>query len=244
MRAVKFPEVDSQLKKWFLQMENITTVTDAMLIEKGKAIAETLKVSEEDLCFSCGWLEKFKSRNGIKNAGIIACFKRKYRLHFVRYLIAELEKNYLVPSKLDILGAIRFTVEAWNEISMETIKNCWRHTGIMKKYEIDRDFYVTDDEEHDISAIKNAMSSLNLLSPMTVAQFINVPEERCIENILEVADTTQEEDMDESEEPLVISHSDAIKACEKLLIYLQQQSSDYAKDVCHLQQLKRGIVYN
>ena len=48
-------------------MENITTISDAMLVEKGKEIAKKLGISGEDLCFSSGWLEKIKNRHGIRS---------------------------------------------------------------------------------------------------------------------------------------------------------------------------------
>ena len=37
-----------------------------MLFEKGKEITKKLGISGEDLCFSSGWLEKFKNPHGIR----------------------------------------------------------------------------------------------------------------------------------------------------------------------------------
>jgi hypothetical protein len=41
------------------------------------------------------------------DAGVIACFKRKYRQHFIRFLLNEYEQNF-TSKKLEILAAIRF----------------------------------------------------------------------------------------------------------------------------------------
>jgi hypothetical protein len=37
-----------------------------MVIEKGKQIAKTMNITEEQLSFSNGWLRSFKERNKLK----------------------------------------------------------------------------------------------------------------------------------------------------------------------------------
>ena len=33
--------------------------------------------------------------------------------------------------KMDVLQAIRFVIKGWEEITPETIRNCWQHTNIL-----------------------------------------------------------------------------------------------------------------
>ncbi|CAG8667237.1 13590_t:CDS:2, partial [Dentiscutata heterogama] len=40
-----------------------TVLTDALLVEKAKVLADDLGITQETLNFSPGWLYKFKNRN-------------------------------------------------------------------------------------------------------------------------------------------------------------------------------------
>jgi hypothetical protein len=57
------------------------------------------------------------------DARIIASFKAKYRQKYIRFLLNQIGSNSLNQPKLDILGAIRFAVKSWGEVTQQTIKN-------------------------------------------------------------------------------------------------------------------------
>jgi len=66
------------------------------------------------------------------DAGIIASFKKHYRCKFVHYLLKKFEDNPHDTSKLNVLEAIKFIKSAWiDDVTVNTIVNCWRHTGLM-----------------------------------------------------------------------------------------------------------------
>jgi hypothetical protein len=425
-KPVRFPELESLLKEWFLRYENVTTITDGMLIEKGKQFAKQLNITEDQLCFSNGWIRSFKARNNIKSyhrfgesgsvntdvvekaipdliselekydandifnfdetalfyrmepdrtlatkriegrkkdkeritiglctnatgkekmaplvigkyknprcfknvnlgnigisyknnnkawmtaqtfqewlqtfdkiirlssperrvlllldnagshslhgielknveikflppnttsklqpldAGIIACFKRKYRRHFQRFLIEELEKNLICPSKLDLLNAIRFVVEAWNGVSIDTIINCWNHTGIIKR-SLPVSECINDEENNDITCISNDITKLNLSQPMSINEYINFHEERIIEDIIDCDPMKElEEDADEDIEELddtyteeiKISNTEALDMCKNLIKYLEHNNEDLSSHVSNLRNLKFEI---
>jgi hypothetical protein len=67
LKNVNFPELESQLLEWFLRYQNVGPISDLMDIEKGKQIAKTMNITEEQLSFSNGWLRSFKERNKIKS---------------------------------------------------------------------------------------------------------------------------------------------------------------------------------
>ena len=60
------PELELALKEFILIYQNRVILSNAILIEKAKEIANGLGVPEETLAFSSGWLHRFKKRNGIQ----------------------------------------------------------------------------------------------------------------------------------------------------------------------------------
>ena len=64
-RSVTAPELELALKEFVLVYQTRTILSDALLIEKAKALANELNIPEGTLQFSSGWLQKFKERNGI-----------------------------------------------------------------------------------------------------------------------------------------------------------------------------------
>ena len=65
-RTTTYPELDLALKEFVLIYQHRTVLSDALLIEKAKALADGLEIPQGALNFSPGWLYKFKSRNGIR----------------------------------------------------------------------------------------------------------------------------------------------------------------------------------
>ena len=67
------------------------------------------------------------------NAGIIWCFKAHYRQHFIRRAIDRYNVDITLAKIYDInqLQAMQLVAMAWDEVSAETICNCWCKTGIL-----------------------------------------------------------------------------------------------------------------
>lgn len=65
-KSVTVPELDLALKEFVLVYQHRTILSDALLVEKARLLAEELGVSVGTLTFSHGWLQKFKKRNGIR----------------------------------------------------------------------------------------------------------------------------------------------------------------------------------
>ncbi|SPO27760.1 related to transposases [Ustilago trichophora] len=66
------------------------------------------------------------------DAGIIAAFKKHYRIRQYSQALLEAEMGGTDIYKVDILTAIRLSQQIWRELSTTTIKNCWRHTGLVE----------------------------------------------------------------------------------------------------------------
>jgi hypothetical protein len=419
VKQVKHPQLDGKLKEWFLRYENLTIISDSMIREKAKSFAQQLKISEESLTFSDGWLEKFKHRHNIKrrtihgesgsanqtaietelpelvetiekfdpndvfnfdetalffrlepdktlaskriegrkknkeritvgfcvnstgtekmvpivigkyakprcfkninlsnigvyyrynskawmtgiifqewlktfdklirlksqnrkvlllldnagshningielknveikflppnstsklqplDAGIIASFKAKYRQKYIRYLLNEIEANRFNQQKLDLIGSIRFLVKSWDEVSEQTIKNCWIHSKLIKHQEFESTVI-----ESNITETSNSIESLNLENPMTFEEFVNIPEEIIIEDILNEESDQIEEDNELIDDSVVeekVKDSEAMTACNTLMRYLEQQSDDYSSHLKILRQINSNINQN
>jgi len=65
-KPVTFPELELALKEFVLNYQHRTILSDAILTEKAKLLANGLGVPENMLQFSSGWLQGFKKRNGIR----------------------------------------------------------------------------------------------------------------------------------------------------------------------------------
>jgi len=65
-KSVTYPELELALKEFVLNYQHRTVLSDAILIEKAKMIADGLDIPRDALQFSLGWLHKFKDCNGIR----------------------------------------------------------------------------------------------------------------------------------------------------------------------------------
>jgi hypothetical protein len=63
------------------------------------------------------------------DAGIIRSFKALYRGYQVKRLIELIEQDK--KPDINLKEAIRYLALAWKSVSPVTIRNCWKHTGIM-----------------------------------------------------------------------------------------------------------------
>jgi hypothetical protein len=67
--------------------------------------------------------------------GIISAFKAHYRRYVVDWTIKQHDKpenagEDLSKVKRDFLQMLTWCKKAWNELSVETLRNCWRKSGL------------------------------------------------------------------------------------------------------------------
>jgi hypothetical protein len=175
------------------------------------------------------------------DAGIIPSFKAKYRQKYIRFLLNQIESNPLNQPKLDILGAIRFVVKSWDEVTEQTIKNCWIHSKLIKREE-----FKSTINESSITETSNLIESLNLENPMTFEEYIDIPEEVIIEDILykdsDQIDTEEDtEIVDDTNVEEKVTNNEAMNACNTLIRFLEQQSDDFSSQLKCLRQISTNI---
>ena len=66
------------------------------------------------------------------DAGIIRCFKAHYRRLFCKDALERDELGEVNIYKINLLQVFRMATAAWNEVTPETIRNCWKHAGIQR----------------------------------------------------------------------------------------------------------------
>ena len=66
------------------------------------------------------------------DAGIIRCFKAHYRRRFCKDALERDELGEVDIYKINLLQVFRMATEAWNEVTPEMIRNCWKHAGIQR----------------------------------------------------------------------------------------------------------------
>ncbi len=148
--------------------------------------------------------------------------------------------------KMDVLQAIRYVIQGWNNVTAETIYNCWRHTGILPiNTDIELDFPLDDDYEIFDDELTDALKALNFSNMMELEEFLTIPEEKIVCEILDddeiitdlvnnfkkksnEEETNNLDEMDDSIEEEVISFNAALKSLKKVHTFLFQQ--EYASE--------------
>src|SRR5260363_125675 len=85
---------------------------------------------------------------------------------------------------MNMLQAIHFLIQSWDEVSASTIQNCWSHTKILPA---DTSFYLRSPLEDlrqtadpVLNDIVNTLENLDLPDPMPVEEFLAIPEENVV----------------------------------------------------------------
>ncbi|CAG8713879.1 16317_t:CDS:2, partial [Acaulospora morrowiae] len=95
---------------------------------------------------------------------------------------------------VNILDAINFCVKAWKLVKEDTIKNCWRKTGILSdSRELSTEIESDSDElsaeiKSDIENVQRLIDKLDFKEPMMAEEYINIDD-----NVMTEGGLTDEE---------------------------------------------------
>ena len=126
------------------------------------------------------------------DAGIIHSIKARYRKLHLSYIVEYLKEHDKLP-KPDVLHAMKLLREAWDGVSVQTVKNCWTETGFFSVvvYQFDQKQVVIQrktgivnlgaspdlgNEYAIVEEITKIISLLNLAEPMTAQEFVKIDE--------------------------------------------------------------------
>ncbi|CAB5381779.1 unnamed protein product [Rhizophagus irregularis] len=164
-KPVTYPELELALKEFVLDYQHRTVLSDALLIEKAKMIADGLDIPRDALQFSSGWLHKFKDRNGIRQR--------------------KLEGEASSADEAAIANALPLLRERCSNYPLERIYNM-DETGLFYRLEPDRTLATkclagrkVNKERISIALCANADGS-HKLKPLIIGKF---EKSRCFKNI-------------------------------------------------------------
>ncbi|CAG8814880.1 12494_t:CDS:2 [Gigaspora margarita] len=169
------------------------------------------------------------------DAGIIMSFKRCYKNYFIKWLLDQYESG--TDKKLNVLNGMKFIVQAWKEVSPETVLNCFWHTGILPVVQNEEPTNNNNDNEL-MEEMKEDIEALNFQNAMSLEVYINYPEEENTNEILNDQEILNlvtnielekdlnngnSEDEDDSKKIPLITYHEALNAVEVLEQYFMQQ---------------------
>ncbi|GES96646.1 CENP-B homolog protein 2-like [Rhizophagus clarus] len=96
------------------------------------------------------------------------------------YQVAQKHKGQRVLLLLDNCSSHK--LQDWNNVTAETIYNCWHHTKILPiDTNVDPDFSLDD---YDVSdELTNALNALNFFNMMELEEYLTIPEENIVSEI-------------------------------------------------------------
>ncbi|CAG8499764.1 7337_t:CDS:2 [Cetraspora pellucida] len=213
-RVVTYPELDYALREFVLIYQNQTILSDTILVEKAKILANGLGIPEDALQFSHDWLSKFKERNNI-------------RQH-------KLEGEAKSADEAAIITALPTLRNKCSNYPIERIYNM-NETELF--YSLMNNIHQTEDLTLD--NLTNALKDLHihLTDPMPVEEFLSIPDEdvvyevprddQVIEQLIEtfkpVYLTYDDSEEDDNVEISLISINAVITSLETVYMFLLQQ---------------------
>src|SRR5256714_10667185 len=132
---------------------------------------------------------------------------------------------------MNVLQAIQYIIQGWNEVTSDTIKNCWNHIKLLSADTIPRYLYEDDNLTID-DELNKVIKALHLPNMMQIKEFLTIPEKDIIyeiPNISEFADmfnnkhTDHPDEIDDSDE--VICNNEILRNLRIVNLFLLQQEN-------------------
>jgi hypothetical protein len=162
-------------------------------------------------------------------------------------MLEQIEAGQLIQDlKMNVLQAIKYIIQAWIEVTPNTIRNCWNHVGILPDINFKDDDDVIHENDNLIISDKldKVIKTLYLPDMMNMKEYLNLPEEDIVNeisddcNISEIASLFKNEaninhpdEIDDSVETEIISDDEALKGSKTIYTFLLQKdnASEYIK---------------
>jgi hypothetical protein len=154
--------------------------------------------------------------------GIIHSLKAYYRKHLVQTSICLMESGKEVRKKINVLEAMHYIMAAWQQVSQQTIQNCFRKAG--HKYQSDGNEMANDDDDDDdfgqdwedlCRAQRYDFQSYVSVDCHYATSGIETVEELCEA----FGSTRSVEEVDENEQEMVPSFAEIYEALQKVKVF-------------------------
>ena len=156
-------------------------------------------------------------------------------------MLEQVEAGQLVQDlKMNVLQAIQYIIQDWNEVTANTIQNCWNHVKILSDDNSrDENGYENGYENDSINdELNEAIKALHLPNMIDMEEFLNNPEEDIVyeipndQVISEIAslfkngaNTNNSDEIDDSIEIETICINKALQSLKTVHTFLLQQEN-------------------
>ena len=181
------------------------------------------------------------------DAGIINSFKRQYRTLQVNEMVRQSDSSEEALF-ISVRHAIRFTAEAWNNVSTDTISNCWKHTSIIAKPQDQlQQLPVTPTNEEMPNIFDRIYGLLNIAEAdrLSFSDFVNcddhvILDEENDEEVNVEANTDVIEEADIEVAPNPPTYNECGEYLEKILLFFESRGCSQ-KELNTISSLKRSL---
>ncbi|XP_018795547.1 PREDICTED: tigger transposable element-derived protein 6-like [Bactrocera latifrons] len=161
--------------------------------------------------------------------GVINSLKQSYRKQLLMKIM-DLPEEANAKKAMSLLNAVNMLSIAWESVSKETIRNCFRHAGLVKDIRDGLDFEPEDDEPlGKIIKINNAMVLSKFDEYSRIDENIIATEEHSDNDLIQdfLPELLEEESGDENlaQPETIIKIEDAMNYSRKLKLYFQQKEN-------------------
>jgi hypothetical protein len=124
------------------------------------------------------------------DSGIIAAFKKRYRHRHMSNAVDRDENGEVNLYKVDQLTAMKWSIEAWKDVSATTISNCWNKVDIIgETVPVAAEVDTVEEELNELIRI------LDVRDPMTMDEFINPECEVIVEEMVSEAELISDKNL-------------------------------------------------
>ncbi|GES95900.1 CENP-B homolog protein 2-like [Rhizophagus clarus] len=187
------------------------------------------------------------------DAGVIKSFKAHYKRNYCRHILKLFEERKDInKEKVNIKEAVDYLADAWENVSGDTIFNCWVKTGILPS--------TTDNDIADATQVQQAILNEDVADTNQIIEdlgaesddpladslanalndFCDLDKEIPTEDVLNENDiiklireemNEENDNSDDSEdEPVLVSLDDATKSLQTWVTFFEQQEIDEFKN--------------
>jgi hypothetical protein len=140
-----------------------------------------------------------------------------------------MESGKEVQKKINILKAMHYIMAVWQQVSQQTIQNCFRKAG--HKYQSDGNEMANDDDfGQDLEEVCRAQK-YDFQSYVSVDRHVATSGVETVEELCEAFESTrsgEEENEDENEQEMVPSFAETYEALQKVKAFFYAQSGSGA----------------
>lgn len=111
--------------------------------------------------------------------GIIKAFKAYYKRRWLQYMCTEYDDGKNPLQTINVLKAIRWSIEAWDHVTTQTISNCWFHSTLIPRPLVSLEVLAPPDLTEHVRLIRELQRQQRIQEIMSIESFLN-PEEEII----------------------------------------------------------------